>query len=72
MCATRPFQWMENTNTTMHIQIPVQFYLHVGSCLSNDLKIAILENKLVIDLLSSVHTQSVAMQFGCITVNIST
>lgn len=56
----------------MHIQIPVQFYLHVGSCLSNDLKIAILENKLVIDLLSSVHTQSVAMQFGCITVNIST
>lgn len=72
MCAAHPFQWMENKNTKMHIQIPVQFYLHVGSCLSNDLKIAILENKLVIDLLSSVHTQSVAMQFGCITVNIST
>lgn len=49
---------MENKNTKLHIQIPVQFYLHVVSCLSNDLKIAILENKLVIDdLLSSVHSE---------------
>lgn len=51
-------QWTENKNTKIHIQILVQFYLHVFSCLSNDLRIAILENKLVIDdLLSSVHTR---------------
>jgi len=61
-----------NKHTTAHAQVPVRLRSHALSCVSDDLRTAITENKLVTGQ-SSVHTQRTGTQFGClgVTVNVS-